>query len=200
MQTIPKKRCLSNKSVFLLVFSILYSVHSAELPSLTSKVLDEDPSGSKTYEATIHLKNGQILKLQQYRYELQLSPDKKYVAFRRHNNELGLFLADTETGKIERHTLLVNEGYPEIGTFVWSPNSRYVAFTVCNQEKYPKRARLFIRDIQNKTHQKIDVASIATVGAGCYVFDPFWSKDSSKVGIKESDIDGKQRVIFFKPK
>ena len=164
MKASPKKWSLSNKSVYLLILSLVYAPYAA------------DVSG-------------------------QLSPNKKYVALIHYKNEYGLFLKDTNDGKIERHVLLSSETLESISHFIWSPNSRYVAFAVCNQIKYPKRAGLFIRDIDAKTHYKVDGDFISSVGTYCYLNEPFWAPDSSRVGIVEHDDRNyvNYRISLFKP-
>jgi len=125
------------------------------------------------------------------------SPDKKYDFLYLFENQTVYYLVDLRSGAKKKSVVLYDdvEGITDI---TWSPDSKYVAFAVVNQKRYPKMAKLFIVDIYAGTHKKVDVDSKIMCGASCYSFIPFWSPDGSYVGIIEGLAQEKPVISIFK--
>jgi len=133
----------------------------------------------------LHLLSGTKVPLEDCE-KTELSPDRRQLALSGYKKEAGLFLMNTQDGTVKRHVLLQTQGHPEIVDFAWSPNSRYIAFTVWNSDKYPLGTRLFIQDLDHNTHRTADVSSeIVVADQGAVVFKPVWSPDSLKIAIGE---------------
>jgi len=104
-------------------------------PRPASDYIDDPYPENICAAALLHFRNGRTLQLKPCP-AWKLSPDKNYAALDSHQNERGLFIVDMDSGTLKRHILL--ESGPKCGSFVWSPDSQYVAFTVINPN-YPSR-------------------------------------------------------------
>jgi hypothetical protein len=150
----------------------------------------DDPYPENICVSTLfHFRNGRTME-QKPCPDWLLSPDGNYAALSGRGNERGLFIVAMDSGTIKRHVLFDASTVRDLdlfnpGKFVWSPDSRNVAFMVaCRQ--YPKLTKLFIDHVGQVRHAAVDVESKRGFSdQGYSVFDPVWSPDSKMLLIFE---------------
>lgn len=152
------------------------------------RLLDQRSAGS-TNDCTYELARpaGSKRRIEDPGCTAVLSPDGSLVALRYHEGKMGLVLYDPEKDSYSfAITFLAGT---DVGRFVWSPDSRSLAFTTVNQNApdYPTKSKLFIYDVITKKKVKQDVQAFRTCGAVCIASTPEWSADGKKINLVEID-------------
>lgn len=95
---------------------------------------------------SIDVPNGEMVELERtplndWKYHIEVSPDGRYVALA--NGRMNLFVYDLE----KKNRRLVSTGGWEFNTFVWSPDSRYLAYV--QEEGEGDLTHLYVHDTRN---------------------------------------------------
>ena len=117
--------------------------------------------------------------------DLHVSPDGKKLAYLRGNGQL-VVVDISADGKLSNEVLLL-DGWDQPGGLVWSPDSRYVAYSLSdlnfNSEVYIQAADGSGEPVNVSMHPRGD-------------YGPYWSADGSKLGFVSSRNNGDMDLWF----
>jgi WD40-like Beta Propeller Repeat len=134
----------------------------------------------ESYHLTI-TKNGSTIKGVSRFQKPSISSDNRYVAYR--SNDL-VSVFDTASDRVIYSVKLMAPDTMWYSDFIWSPDSKRLAFTAAYQ-KGGRSGRLLIVDVSTGQMMKVPAGVFETCGEFCYSTAPFWSPDSRYVGTLE---------------
>ena len=125
----------------------------------------------------------------------ELSPDGRWLAY---DGDSGVRVYDVLEGKdfevagFHYDTAVIYDRGE--ACWIWSTDSRKVAFITHNQNRYPQQGKLIVYDVKTRELARRKVAAFMMCGSVCYTTAPFWSHDSRYVIVLEADYH-----VFAKP-